>query len=569
MIRPDTGFAPRGEEFFQPLMGKAFYHIELYLDALHDTSIIRQYQVTSAYRLPAQFQFRPVLAAIPRSCHATCAAYRAVDGDSAFPPMHSACGLEFAPRPLPEPRTILLTCRMTGVDRVKLNGASAHKGAAEILKSPFFLNATLQADPGDNVAEMSRTAYLSQRLPLTLDQKTTAATAAFSAYFVSKSRVFDLDSFRTVAGEDVVQALRNSSELLILDSGEAYFSHHIIHDYLCSRHLAAIGTQEWKPQVFSAVSFDAASFDAIAMAFEQLTGDCADAFLRALYDWNLYAAGYALGQIRVNEGSASIEVRAMIYAMLAEKRFDSVVATRQRAKDALMLMKFEDATPFKTASSFVDVQNALSSVAGEHGWFDDWKRLFLSHPTDRIEIAQLQMLKEVDSVIGWTMANVAKRALVEQQDVVTLGDWLAEPNPTVRWRVVHVLGAYPSARNMALLTSALDHDDDMNVRYGAVRSLIELAARADAEMTAQISLILTGRVSNIMAQPRIKKELQNAIVLYRSVSSPEWLGFATGIIRAFYIETDAIDERDSWRSTLAAVEVECFASNDQAKLDRL
>jgi len=179
------------------------------------------------------------------------------------------------------------------------------------------------------------------------------------------------------------------------------------------------------------------------------------------------------------------------------------------------------------------------------------------------------MLKEVDSVIGWTMANVAKRALVEQQDVVTLGDWLAEPNPTVRWRVVHVLGAYPSARNMALLTSALDHDDDMNVRYGAVRSLIELAARADAEMKAQISLILTGRVSNIMAQPRIKKELQNAIVLYRSVSSPEWLGFATGIIRAFYIETDAIDERDSWRSTLAAVEVECFASNDQAKLDRL
>ncbi|PRX34222.1 HEAT repeat protein [Paraburkholderia sp. BL18I3N2] len=436
------------------------------------------------------------------------------------------------------------------------------KGAA-VLKSPFFLNASLHADSASKFDETSRSAYLSQRLPLTSDQESVAAAAAYAAYFTSKSRVFDLKSFSEAVGDDVVQALRDSSDLVVSDSGEAYFSHHIVHDYLCSRYLAALQTREWTPEVFSAISFDSASFDAIAMAFEQLNGDRADAFLRALYDWNLYAAGYALGQISANEGSASIEVRAMIYAMLAEKRFDPVVATRQRASDALMLMKFDDATPFKKASSFADAQEALSAFTGTRGWFGDWKQLFLTRSTERIAIEQLQMLKDADSVIGWTMANVAKRALVDQKDVDSLGEWLDTPNATVRWRVVHVLGAYPCERNIAILRSALDEDGDRNVRYGAVRSLVELAARADSATKTHVSRLLIDRVEKITEQPRIKKELQNAIVLDRSVVPTAWLEFATEIIRAFYAQTDAIDERDSWRATLAAVETECLASNEQ------
>jgi hypothetical protein len=254
----------------------------------------------------------------------------------------------------------------------------------------------------------------------------------------------------------------------------------------------------------------------------------------------------------------------MVYAMLAEKRFDPVVATRQRANDALMLMKFEDVEPFRKAPSFLAVQDALSSVEGRGSWFEEWKALFLTRCTGRIAIDRLQTLKDVDSVIGWTMANVAKRALIEPHDVVALGEWLDTPNATVRWRVVHVLGAYPSERNIALLRAALDDDGDRNVRYGAVRSLVELATRAGAETRTCVARILTDRVKKIVEQTRIRKELQNAIVQDRSVVPTEWLSFAKEVIRAFYTETDAMDERDSWRATLAAVEAECLASNEQA-----
>jgi hypothetical protein len=433
---------------------------------------------------------------------------------------------------------------------------------AAVLKSPFFLNASLKSKAETNAAGTSRTIALSERLALTLTQDELAATAkaAYDAYFASKSRLFDLNRFQKAAGKEVVRKLLSSSDLEDAGNGDASFSHHIVHDYLCSLYLASLPAFEWTPAVFSAVSFDSASFDAIALAFEQLDEGRADTFLRALYDWNLYAAGYALGQISANEGSASLHLRTMIYAMLAEKRFDPVVATRQRANDALMLMKFEDAKPFQVAPSFDAVLDALSAVGGESNWFDEWKTLFLTRRADHVDLDRLQVLKDPDSVTGWTMANVAKRAMVDERDVVELGTWLSTSSATVRWRIIHVLGGHPYKASIAVLSATLDDDIDQNVRYGAVRSLVELAARGGTELGREVARILIGRARKIMEQPRIRRELQNAIVLDRTVAPPKWLDFATEVIRAFYVEADAIEVRDEWRATLTAVETQCLSS---------
>ena len=186
-------------------------------------------------------------------------------------------------------------------------------------------------------------------------QLDSVAAAAFDAYSRFRSRIFDRAAFSLVAGEESVRALELSNTMLSNADGTSYFVHHLIHDYLAARHVASWHSRQpdaTYPRRFS--SFDASSFDAVELVFEQLDGKRADQFLRQLYDWNLYAAGYALAQSQDRDASASVEMRTMIFAMLAEKRFDPVLTTRQRADDALALMQLSDAKPFRDAHGLID-----------------------------------------------------------------------------------------------------------------------------------------------------------------------------------------------------------------------
>src|SRR6185369_16186165 len=90
----------------------------------------------------------------------------------------------------------------------------------------------------------------------------------------------------------------------------------------------------------------------------------------------------------------------------------------------------------------------------------------------------LAAIEHEDSLIGWTVANVAKRTTISESQAAMLRRLLQNAeDPIVRWRAAHVLGAHPSEDNVTALLDALN-DPYHWVRYGAVRSLIELAARS-------------------------------------------------------------------------------------------
>jgi hypothetical protein len=191
-------------------------------------------------------------------------------------------------------------------------------------------------------------------------------------------------------------------------------------------HVARLDPAFWTPSLFRDLSFDASSFDAVELAFEQLAQAPADLFLQKLYDWNLYAAGYALAQRGQGDTPVGAEMRTVILAMLADKSFDPVVASRQRAADALRLMQIEEAAPFQEATTLVELCAVVDAVGSDVAWFNEWKEVFRISEIQAIRLATLAKITEGNSILGWTVANVAKR--------VTDGGWILPEGGGMAWK---------------------------------------------------------------------------------------------------------------------------------------
>lgn len=434
-----------------------------------------------------------------------------------------------------------------------------------LLTSPFFLDASLKYGVEGHHRAQTSERFLTSHGGLPEADINGAAAAAFDAYKNTQSRMFDRSAFAELAGETATAALEHSSTLVSAADGRRYFVHHILHDYLSARHVAGLTDEDWTSQTLSALSFDSSSFDAIELVFEQLDAQRANAFLRKLYDWNLYAAGYALAQARDSDTRVGTEMRSVIFSMLAEKRFDAILSTRQKANDALMLMQLSDARVFQEAHSLEAVKAALAAVESGEKWFLDWRSLFQAKPDSELSPQMLAEIRRPDSIIGWTMANVAKRTVVSEQSQGHLVDWIHdERDPTVRWRIAHVLGAFPNQTTLETLLGLLDNDTDGSVRYGAIRSIVELGARAERELRTIVCEHITRRAEAISKQPKISGELRTCLLMDKKAVPPDWLSFVAQIVRALFVVTDSTNERDLWRQCLGTAEN--LYSNDQKEL---
>jgi hypothetical protein len=437
----------------------------------------------------------------------------------------------------------------------RYGGASLSQQAnAAPLDLPFFLNAAIHNEDVSASGARTHERFLRSHANLTEQALDAAASAAFQAY-LDKSRSFSTRQFRAIAGEGVTDRLQSSGALILADNGEAHFSHHLLHDFLASRHMAGKPREFWTSDNLNAISLDGSSFDPLALVFEQLDQRKADDFLRCLYDWNLYAAGYALGSVSTDAVPCSAEMQIVIFAMLAEKRFDLVEATRQRATDALLLIRLPGVKPFKDAVSLQQVMDAVATINSQVAWFMNWQALFTRPPNENLTDDHVQTLLVDDSVIGWTMANVARRMTLTERQLELLRNALQDASATQRWRIVHLLGAFPSNSNSDALLQSLDHDPDGSVRYGAARSLAELACRGDVQLRSRIVQAIKDRVDDLRAQPKVRDELARALVITLDAAPAGWSDTVTEIGRTFFQRAEAPESRDRWRRYIADAEI--------------
>jgi hypothetical protein len=420
------------------------------------------------------------------------------------------------------------------------------EGDTRLLRNAFFLNLAIRGELEGNSASAAFLTYLRNHVGLDDSELDAAAAAAADAYRAHAGRTFDLERFRDIAGtaaDKLEQAGR-----LVVDPPRASFSHHLFHDTLAARWLAA-DEERWNPPNFNALTFHASSFDALALALEQLPDPTrVDLFVRRIYDWNYYGAAYALARARqLGDIEVSTGMHVALLAMLAERRWDPVRSTADRVEDALRLVGDELSNELLHAKDPLAVRDRIKREHLEGAVYEAWVRLFVREDDAPADDELLDALDQDESLLGWTAANVLRRAPATPAAVDHTLKVLADnPSPTIRWRAAHVLGAWPSQAAIKALRRALLRDDESDVRYGAIRSLMDIAARTrGADRDRQLRWLID-HLSDIKAmRAPILDELERAIV--RFPTPPSWISSAGEVVEALYASEDDEHQRDRWR----------------------
>ncbi len=335
---------------------------------------------------------------------------------------------------------------------------------------------------------------------------------------------------------------------LIVSGKLAYFDHHLKHDYLAALFLAE-HPERWERGAFDVVTFQASSFDTLALVLEQLPEVQGDAFVRAVYDWNPYGAAYAAAEIQHRGRSAvSGEMEHVILAVLAERTRDLMVFTAQRATDALNLFRTPEAARFRDAPTLEAAFQLVAEVHSDKEWFSRWRSIFTKprgwHPGD----AELGLIRDTDSVVGWTFANVLKRSSLSenQQDRMRALSVESVESPTIRWRVAHVLGSFPTLVNAQFLFQVFGDDSDPWVRFGAVRSLVEIAARGDPGVRDAVFAGLTERAEGLRVDKISLSEFRRAVFIRKENTPQGWLGSVARVLEALHRNSRSLEELERW-----------------------
>jgi len=349
----------------------------------------------------------------------------------------------------------------------------------------------------------------------------TVAEAAFDVYAQARARVFPLVEFEAIAGSGATAHMIDTGVLVVIEE-TASFAHNLVHDYLAAYYLAG-HDDRWDQGGFDAVSFRAASFDVLVIAAEILAdrGDTEriEVFVQQMYDWNFYAVGFVLARC-VDIGSQAIphDMYIAVETMLAERRWDLVVATAKRVTNALHLIGDTSAHELLGLADLDELRAWVESQHGDATWFHQWRDLFLTPSGTPVDDEFVALISDPLSIRGWTAANVVKRTQPSDAAERQLRSYLVDGAAanSVRWRAAHALGAFPTPENSDLLFSVLTDDPNVWARYGAVRSLVEQAARTqDVDLRRQIIERLATKANVISEDPSLLVELSRCLVLSR------------------------------------------------------
>ncbi len=392
---------------------------------------------------------------------------------------------------------------------------AAHTGQVSkepLLQNAFFLNLALDGQLGSQSASEVVHSYLADHVGLEQDKVLSTAAAAARAYVDHATRSFEAKSFEQRVGTDTFKQL--VSDGLVSLTPYAHFSHQLVHDTLAADWLAA-DESRWAAQWLDTLTFRASSFDALAIALGRIReSESVDKFLRAVYDWSFYGAAFALSRAQqLGDVNVSDAMRFALLTMLAERRWDPVVSTTKRAEDALRLVGGSSASKMLQAKSFEEIHDFVAVQPEGDSAFEQWRQLFLRDRQALPTGDEIALLRDQDSLLGWTAANVLRRTQSTPEAVTEVSRLASfDSADVVRWRAVHVLGAWPSASKT--VQERLLNDMNAWVRYGAAGSLIDIAAKKEALRESILKWVTEHLMDLRDPSDRLVGEVERALVRY-------------------------------------------------------
>ena len=452
-----------------------------------------------------------------------------------------------------------------GVDideaRLLVDVEALSPSAQRLLDSPYFVDKAMKGELKNSPLATIRD-FVETRGKIDFRGMLIAAECAFAAYQQDESRTFSIDRFKDGAGQRVVQTLLEGGVLVALPGHRVAFNHHWIHDYLAARHLASqqqLWSFENRHASLDTLTFKGNSFDAVAFALAELEDAAQDEFLRAVYDWNPYAAGYALAEVEeIAPANISRDLRTIILAMLAEKKFDRHYLSARRALDALELFNDDVAVAMRNAADHGELAALVAREPEHSAIFVRWRALFTIPTGATASDETVNAVEEDGSIIGWTAANVLKRLSLTDRHVGRIVEIARNERPVIRWRACHVMGSATEEKFREALLDHLANDLDENVRYGAIRSLVEFGSRSAALATRLVD-DLEPLLARMGESPRVMSELTRAVFLSKGCVPADW---SLKISRLFYARADVTTDT-------AEMEVWSKLASDLRQHDRL
>ena len=428
----------------------------------------------------------------------------------------------------------------------------------ELLRIPFFLEVALTDGRWDWQSGVEALHSLfADRVELEETDIALLSEFALSAYSMRLGLGFDFNALSASTGVHAARKLLESGILIPTAGDNLAFYHQLLHDYLASRAVSTTPNR-WNPQTFDALSFDANTFEAIFMVVDQLDSEEAiTRYLTALYDWNWFGTVRCVERAMREDLPIPRDLAVTLCAMLAEKKFDRVYGSRSRAEQWTKRLDIVTGFRFDQATTIADVISEVRRVGPtlQSTWFQTWLDLFKNLDNEGHECGEdeIALLSDPNPLVGWTASQMARwchvsEAGMRQIRALFLGAQKAtdDISRSVRWRVVHALGRYPSVRNSQLLLDAIDDDNYSWVVYGAVRSTLEMAAVSSTDITAQLLSEVDSRLANLSAQA-----LSQISWVTRYEGAPrDWkVKVWPLLVHAYNLQTSET-EKDRWRRRL-------------------
>jgi len=352
----------------------------------------------------------------------------------------------------------------------------------ELLYVPYFLDQAIYLKDF-NFGSQSETIkeFFVNCLHLSHDELDDLSSIAYNSYIENGSTSFPSSAVKS----NLFERLCSAGVLIKTkqDGQRVVFDHQLKHDYLASRVLAR-DSKLWNEATFNKVTFFHKSVEVLAMALQQVKDfQNVDYLITSIYDWSWPMTIDSLSEAkRTGKLNLGRDKELMVLGVTADKRFDSILNTRQRAHDALLKYPDELARKLVNASTIEEIYSLFQGYHGGEEYLS-WVQLFTNPTGVNITEDKIYVLITDDPIIGWTASNAFRRCNLNESRQLQLRTlYNALKDLPKKWRILHTLGAYPSSTNSQLLLSALEKEKNWELQYGAARSLVEYAARTTDSM---------------------------------------------------------------------------------------
>lgn len=306
------------------------------------------------------------------------------------------------------------------------------------------------------------------------------------------------------------------------------FRHQLMHDHLASRHFLDMKMHADTDNL-NTLTLNRRSWDCLVLALEDSDSQKADQLLIDIYNWDHSAT---LSCVAVTRNDPNDALAIAICAVLSEKLEDTFLHTRLRTAEKAWALR-----RFLRTDGELSVANTLEQIRNDEKRFVDspLHQWWLAFTAGTVTRELWRALVGIDPLAGWSAAAALRRILAQGdmkdervlERLLILYDALRnqarakEPGP-IRWRVVHVLGRFTAAVDQ-LIEIGFDADENDDVRYGAFRELIEIAARSSTEQGPKILSTIANKLNVTSVPPRPLSAFRSCAILKRGSSEePTW-----------------------------------------------